>query len=137
MSDWFRGGLLRRTSDATYRKGLYLTAKGRGFYPILIAIQSWADGWIHHRVRSFVKLRHAPCQKVLQPLLICAGCGFQVTRDCGRLLLGSGATTLVASCTIHDTVRAESARTCADEAREKPTLEFTSQTNTLILTTHP
>ena len=80
-------GLLRRTLDGDrYRKGLYLvTAKGRDFYGILIAIQSWADDWIDHRVRSPVKLRHTACGKVLQPRLVCAGCGQAVTHAGARL----------------------------------------------------
>lgn len=87
-------GLLRRTADDddTHRKGLYLlTPKGRGFYAILIAIQSWADEWIHHRVRSPVKLRHAPCRKPLQPLLICMACGQAVTHAQGRIRIAMAA----------------------------------------------
>ena len=74
-------GLLRRTLEGErHRKGLYLlTAKGRDFYGILIAIQSWADDWIDHRVRSPIKLRHTPCQQVLQARLACVGCGQFIT----------------------------------------------------------
>ncbi len=86
-------GLLHRTADDdTHRKGLYLlTPKGRGFYAILIAIQSWADEWIHHRVRSPVKLRHAPCQKPLQPLLVCMVCGQAVTHSDGGIRVAEAA----------------------------------------------
>ena len=80
-------GLLRR-SDAmeSQRKGLYLlTEKGRAFYAILISIQAWADHWIDHRVRSPVKLRHTPCQKLLQPVLTCGDCGEVVTYAQGRI----------------------------------------------------
>ena len=85
---WSIEALLRRTTDDddAHRKGLYLlTPKGRVFYAILIAIQSWADEWIHHRVRSPVKLRHAPCQKPLLPLLVCMACGQAVTHVQGRI----------------------------------------------------
>ena len=91
-------GLLRR-SDANEplhneRKGLYLlTDKGRDFYGILIAIQVWADQWIDHRVRSPVKLRHSPCQKLLQPVLTCMTCGQTVTYAQGRILLSPVAPT--------------------------------------------
>ena len=83
-------GLLRRaTEEEPHRKGLYLlTRKGLDFYPILIVIQSWADAWIDHRVRSPVKLRHAGCQKVLEPLLVCAECGLPVGREQAHLRLG-------------------------------------------------
>jgi DNA-binding HxlR family transcriptional regulator len=89
-------GLLRRTTDDddTHRKGLYLlTPKGRDFYAILIAIQVWADQWIDHRVRSPVKLRHSPCQKLLQPVLTCTACGQAVTYAQGRILLPLAAPT--------------------------------------------
>lgn len=84
------GGLLRRpTEEEPHRKGLYLlTRKGLDFYPILIVIQSWADAWIDHRVRSPVKLRHAACQKVLEPRLVCAACGETVGHAQGQLRIG-------------------------------------------------
>jgi DNA-binding HxlR family transcriptional regulator len=86
------GGLLRRATDEEpHRKGLYLlTRKGLDFYPILIVIQSWADAWIDHRVRSPVKLRHAACQKVLEPLLVCAACDEPVGHTQARLRIGPG-----------------------------------------------
>ena len=84
-------GLFRRTADGDkYRKGLYLlTAKGRAFYGILIAIQSWADDWIDHRVRSPVKLRHTVCRHTLQPLLVCADCGQALTHTQARLVIAA------------------------------------------------
>ncbi len=82
-------GLLRRsTEDEPHRKGMYfLTPKGRDFYAILIALQSWADAWIDHRVRSPVKLRHTPCQKKLEPLLVCVACGDTITQAQAKLVI--------------------------------------------------
>jgi len=84
------GGLLRRhTEEEPHLKGLYLlTRKGLDFYPILIVIQSWADAWIDHRVRSPVKLRHAACHKVLEPLLVCAACGERMAHAQAQLRIG-------------------------------------------------
>ena len=62
-----------------------LTDKGRDSYTIMIAIQSWADDWIDHRVRSPVKLRHRPCQKVLQPEIVCEACGQVLTLAQGQI----------------------------------------------------
>lgn len=94
-------GLFRRsTDDEPHRKGVYLlTPKGRDFYAILIAIQSWADEWIDHRVRSPVKLRHRPCEKVLQPLIICGACGQAVTHLQAKVVMGgrSASSTLPAT----------------------------------------
>lgn len=86
------GGLLRRPTEAEpHLKGLYLlTQKGLDFYPILVVIQSWADAWIDHRVRSPVKLRHAACENVLEPLLVCAACGEPVGEGQGQVCLGTG-----------------------------------------------
>ncbi len=82
-------GLMRRSAeDEPHRKGLYLlTPKGQDFYAVLIAIQSWADAWIDHRVRSPVKLRHIPCQKTLEPLLKCADCGQPLTHVQARITM--------------------------------------------------
>lgn len=86
------GGLLRRpTEEEPHRKGLYLlTKKGLEFYPILVVIQSWADAWIDHRVRSPVKLRHAACQRVLEPRLVCAACGEDIGQATAQLRIGTG-----------------------------------------------
>ena len=82
------GLLLRSGDDKLLRKGVYLlTPKGQDFYAILIAIQSWADVWIDHRVRSPVKLRHTPCQKTLEPQLMCAKCGQLLNHAQARIVL--------------------------------------------------
>ncbi len=80
-------GLLSRQVDpSAVRKGAYLlTAKGRDFYAVLIAIQSWADAWIDHRVRSPVKLRHIRCRNGLQLKLTCGECGHALDFTNGRL----------------------------------------------------
>lgn len=98
------GGLLRRPNETEpHRKGLYLlTQKGLDFYPVLVVIQSWADAWIDHRVRSPVKLRHVACQKILQPLLVCAACGEPVAAGMGQVRIGPtshGASTHTSSAT--------------------------------------
>ena len=87
-------GLFRRTVQGDrLRTGLYLlTAKGRDFYGILIAIQSWADDWIDHRVRSPVKLRHTLCQKSLRPRLVCKDCGQPLNHTQGVLRIEPPAT---------------------------------------------
>lgn len=82
-------GLMRRSAeDEPHRKGLYLlTPKGQDFYAILIAIQSWADAWIDHRIRSPVKLRHIPCQKALDPQLKCVTCGHPLAHAEARIIV--------------------------------------------------
>lgn len=84
-----RLGMLERAAEAgAYPKGAYLlTDKGRAFYPILTAIQSWADTWLAHRVRSPVKLLHAPCGHLLRPRLICAHCRQPIDRAGSRFVI--------------------------------------------------
>lgn len=69
-------GMLNRQSvgSAARRSAYQLTPKGRDFYAVLIAIQTWADNWIDNRVLSPVKLQHMPCSNVLKLNLRCAAC---------------------------------------------------------------
>lgn len=84
------GLLARDAASAPQRRATYaLTPKGRAFYPVLVAIQRWADDWLEGRVRSPVKLRHAPCGQTLRPVLVCGHCGERIDRSHGRLLLGT------------------------------------------------
>jgi DNA-binding HxlR family transcriptional regulator len=84
-------GLLKRTAEGdTYRKGLYLlTSKGRHFYGVLVAIQSWADEWIDHRVRSPVRLQHVLCKKTLSTALQCINCTQPLTHATAKLRLST------------------------------------------------
>lgn len=84
-----RIGLLARDSeDPTGRRAVYsLTPKGRALYPVLIAIQQWADQWLVDRVLSPVKLRHQPCGHLLSLTLACSQCGQPITKTQGRLVL--------------------------------------------------
>jgi DNA-binding HxlR family transcriptional regulator len=74
-------GLLRRTSaEEQVRKGSYrITEKGIAFYPILVAIQEWADDWLPNRLRSPMILEHQPCTKRLSLKLRCNHCQNEIT----------------------------------------------------------
>ena len=84
-----RIGLLARDSeDRAARRAVYvLTPKGLAFYPVLVAIQHWADLWLADRLRSPVKLRHQPCGHALSLALACSTCGQPITKAQGRLVL--------------------------------------------------
>ncbi len=71
-----RMGLLRQTTvEENYRRGSYrITEKGIAFYPILIAIQAWADEWLPNRLRSPLHLKHRPCAGQLNLAVRCAAC---------------------------------------------------------------
>ena len=84
------GLLSQQVDEGAARKGAYLlTAKGRDFYAVLIAIESWADAWIDRRVRSPVKLRHIRCRNGLQLQLKCGACGHALNFTNARLVLAS------------------------------------------------
>ena len=82
-------GILRPTTDADrYGRGGYaLTDKGIALFPVLLAIQAWADQWLPERYRSPVKFRHRPCGQGLRMRVVCQHCGTALTRDNSRLLI--------------------------------------------------
>ena len=82
-------GLLRKfTTEQSQRGGAYvLTDAGMDAYPILIALQTWADDWVEDRYRSPVRLIHRACGQTLVQQLRCNLCGVAVDRRNSRLNL--------------------------------------------------
>ncbi len=83
-------GVLRQVEvdEPGRRKGSYvLTEKGVDVYPVLLALQAWADEWLRERVRSPVKLLHNACGQMLRPRVRCSACGEALTRADGRFRL--------------------------------------------------
>ena len=82
--------ILRPTTDADrYGKGAYaLTAKGIDLFPVLLAIQAWADKWLRERYRSPVKFAHRLCGQPLQLRVSCDGCGAVLSQANSRLVVG-------------------------------------------------
>jgi len=78
-----RLGLLRQTTaDEEGRTGSYrITEKGIAFYPVLLALQAWADEWLPDRLRSPLPLRHRPCGHTLQLAAACNTCGEVITAE--------------------------------------------------------
>ena len=74
-------GVLRlTTADEIGRAGSYrVTDKGAAFYPILLALQAWADDWLPDRLRSPLPLRHQPCGEALKLAVACSACGSALT----------------------------------------------------------
>ncbi len=72
-----RLGLLRQTAPGEAgRTGAYrITDKGVAFYPVLLAIQAWADEWLPDRLRSPLPLLHVPCGQPLNTAVACGVCG--------------------------------------------------------------
>ncbi|MCV7366545.1 transcriptional regulator [Mycolicibacterium duvalii] len=52
-----------------------LTAKGRGFFPILVCALSWAQRWFPAPEGAAVILTHRACGREFSPALVCDRCG--------------------------------------------------------------
>ena len=64
------------------RTGAYLlTAKAVALYPVLLAIQAWADEWLPDRLRSPIRLKHEPCGESLRLQCVCDVCRQPLLRD--------------------------------------------------------
>ena len=80
-------GMLRQTTaEEGGRAGSYrITDKGIAFYPILLAIQAWADEWLPNRSRSPLRLEHRPCAQPLKLAIGCAACAGRMTAGESRI----------------------------------------------------
>lgn len=56
-----------------------LTAKGRDFFPVLIAMQSWSSRWLFSEGGQNTQLIHSDCGQPLDTKLICSHCEGIVT----------------------------------------------------------
>ena len=76
-------GVLRQSSaDEPGRTGRYaLTERGLALYPVLLALQAWADDGLPDRLRSPLRLKHRPCGQALRTVLACAACDQALTRE--------------------------------------------------------
>lgn len=75
-------GILRQTTaEEPGRTGAYaLTEKGIDLYPVLLAIQAWADDWVRDRLRSPLRLQHRTCGTALRLMARCDRCAEPVNR---------------------------------------------------------
>ena len=56
-----------------------LTAKGRGIWPILVAIWTWERTWVPEHSYDTPAMRHAACGQESTPRYCCRTCGERVT----------------------------------------------------------
>lgn len=87
------GVLHQETSETDGRSINYrLTARGRGLFPIILAMWAWADKWIEERVHAPLKLTHRDCGKVLGIVCRCDQCGDALKPTNSRIVLRESAT---------------------------------------------
>ena len=69
-------GVLRRDAYSTHppRYEYRLTAKGRGLWPVVIALKVWGDEWLGDEPTP-VEIVHKACGRTVGPHLTCPDCG--------------------------------------------------------------
>ena len=73
-------GILERVryQERPARYEYKLTAKGRDFYPVIVALLQWGDRWMVGDAGAPVELVHRACGHQVTPVLTCPDCGERV-----------------------------------------------------------
>jgi DNA-binding HxlR family transcriptional regulator len=91
LRDLLAGGVLEQVPGEHGRREYRLTDRGLELWAVLVAIWSWERRWVEGRAGVLPRLRHEHCNRLTDPVLVCAGCGEQVTaRDTSARLGPSG-----------------------------------------------
>lgn len=85
-------GLLERREYQTdpVRHEYVLTESGRDFFPVMAAMKTWGDRWMHHGKELPVTLIHEPCGHELEAAVVCAHCGGTVQSEQTHAQAGPG-----------------------------------------------
>lgn len=67
-----------------------LTAKGRDFFPVLMAMTRWGDRWLDRGRGAPVTLRHTACGRITRAEVVCAACRQPLAPGEVRAELGPG-----------------------------------------------
>jgi DNA-binding HxlR family transcriptional regulator len=69
-------GILERVryQEKPARHEYKLTAKGRDFYPVIVALLQWGDRWMAGEAGPPVELVHRACGHQVTPVLVCPDC---------------------------------------------------------------
>ena len=86
-----RSGVIQRLRYQEHppRYEYRLTPKGLDLYGAIAALHNWAERWIAGPAGPVLELRHLPCGKMLETMLVCSACGgaldpYQVGVEAGR-----------------------------------------------------
>jgi DNA-binding HxlR family transcriptional regulator len=91
LKDLIAGGVLEQVRGEHGRREYRLTGPGLELWAMLVAIWAWERRWVDGRADVLPRLRHLDCNRLTDPVLVCAGCGEQVTaRDTSARLGPSG-----------------------------------------------
>ncbi|MEV5410181.1 helix-turn-helix domain-containing protein [Thermopolyspora sp. NPDC052614] len=84
-------GVFERVEYQSRRYEYRLTRRGRGIWPILLAIYSWEFRWVPVRLHKLPQVIHRGCGELLSVVVVCADCGQPVRpRDVDARLGPSG-----------------------------------------------
>lgn len=81
LTDRLRGlvehGILERRQyhERPPRYEYRLTQKGLDLYPILVSLMQWGDCYGEFASGAPMQLRHRKCGELIEPTLVCNGCG--------------------------------------------------------------
>jgi DNA-binding HxlR family transcriptional regulator len=79
----------RRYQERPDRYGYHLTAKGEDLYPVLLTMLRWGNR--HTLEEPPLQLMHKTCGKIVDPLVVCDGCGAELHRNELRAYLAEDA----------------------------------------------
>lgn len=85
-------GLLEKVayqSEPT-RYDYLLTAKGRDFFPVLVALSRWGDRWLAEEAGPPVVYHHERCGHDTHGEVVCASCGEPLTEADTHVRMGPG-----------------------------------------------
>lgn len=72
-------GIFRKEPYQGNRFEYRLTDKGKGLYPVLLAMTTWGDAWLDDGNGAPVIYFHKDCGKQMTPTTCCSECGKPVT----------------------------------------------------------
>lgn len=92
-------GVLKKVAyqDNPPRYEYRLTAKGRDFYPVLLALTNWGDKWLDNGDGPPVEYVHRSCGHKFRPTMSCPECGEPVTSADVMPVPGPGLAALAAT----------------------------------------
>ena len=88
LKDLVEGGVLEQLRGEHGRREYRLTERGLELWVVLVAIWAWERRWVEGRVGVLPRLRHEDCNRLTEPVLVCASCGEPVTARYTSVRLG-------------------------------------------------
>ncbi len=72
------------------RSEYWLTGKGQGLLPVLLAMMAWGDRWMDQDAGPPIVVRHRGCDSIITAACTCPCCGDTLTPDMVETAKGPG-----------------------------------------------